>query len=548
MFSSTEEKLQELKQLFADSDDNVLLDLLTMCGGDIHQTKKTIGVSDLNKKQSYTDTAEKRVSFSNFPHNVAFNEQNSSGLEPMVPTHITHNGPLGTLDRNHGIRKLPNILRSRTRSKNNNLDIFLKIGSNEAEISQRQTTAADLRDPSFMDHKSVDDTQDIVNISQHGKISLAKDFSKLNYKLVGSKNFVKHETQDSPCPNDLLEMSLWEHSLLQQKQGSGRQVTLRKFLQKDVDENSNSSKPDNKTTNSNILNQMRLSSPAKTLHLYDPEDVAQYLPCTMHLQIFPPSLANRLLEFLIKESDSWDPNQFYMFDRAVSSPHTTSFYTNDYELYKSKSASYNGVQIKNPRLFNEDMREACKIVERVVNQEIKKRGLKKYQYPGKWTTNAAVCNRYNGAKESVGFHSDQLTHLGPHCVIASVSLGVTREFRLKERLYQTKEGTSTKKTGPGISIHLPHNSLTIMHAGCQEEYKHSLMPGSKIDAHPIGKNMRINITYRMYLKEFEIQKNPTCFCKRPMILRTMAADSQEEGGQKYKFMWMCGSNYSGKEK
>lgn len=544
MCSSTEEKLQELKQLFADSDDNVLLDLLTMCGGDIHQTKMTLGVSDLNKKQSYTDDAEQRVSFSNFSHNIDFNKPNSSELAPLIPTHITRNAIPGALDRNNGIRKLPNVLRSRTKIKKNNLDIFLKIDSNETEISQDQNTTAESWKQPLMDHKSVNNTRDIMNISQHGKSLLAKDVSKLKYNLVGSKSIVK----DSSCSNDLLEMSLWEHSLLQKKQGSGRQVTLRNFIQKDVDEDSNSSKPDKKPTKSNISNQMRLSSPAKTLHLYDPEDVARYLPCTMHLQIFPPSLANRLLEFLIKESDSWDPNQFYMFDRAVSSPHTTSFYTNDYELYKSKSASYNGVQIKNPRLFNDDMREACKLVERVVNQEIKKRGLRKYQYPGKWTTNAAVCNRYNGAKESVGFHSDQLTHLGPHCVIASVSLGVTREFRLKERLYQTKEGTSTKKTGPGISIHLPHNSLTIMHAGCQEEYKHSLMPGSKIDVHPIGKNMRINITYRMYLKEFEIQKNPTCFCKRPMILRTMAADSQEEDGKKYKYMWMCGSSYSGKEK
>ena len=33
---------------------------------------------------------------------------------------------------------------------------------------------------------------------------------------------------------------------------------------------------------------------------------------------------------------------------------------------------------------------------------------------------------------SVGYHSDQLTYLGPHAVIGSLSLGVAREFRVRK--------------------------------------------------------------------------------------------------------------------
>lgn len=40
-----------------------------------------------------------------------------------------------------------------------------------------------------------------------------------------------------------------------------------------------------------------------------------------------------------------------------------------------------------------------------------------------WRANVAAANCYEGAKESVGTHSDQLTYLGPYPTIASLSLG-----------------------------------------------------------------------------------------------------------------------------
>lgn len=347
----------------------------------------------------------------------------------------------------------------------------------------------------------------------------------------------------TPIPDLLLQNSLWEQSLLRKPDtGMNRQATLRTFIRDDGNETNK---------NDQQFKKIRTLKHGKTLHLYDPLDVALHLPCTLELKIFPVELANRLLKFLMEESQTWSRNEFHMFDRAVSSPHSSIVYTSERGLYESKAFTYNGRQITNVRMFNDDMLEARDIVERAVNAEIKKRGLAKYQYPGKWRTTVAVCNKYDGAKESVGFHSDQLTHLGPHCVIASVSLGVTREFRLKERLYSTA-GISTGKEGPGISVHLPHNSLTIMHAGCQENYKHSLIPAAAIDPHPISKNTRINITYRMYLNNFKSESIPTCTCGNPMILRTMANKSRQDVGETkgdgYSYMWMCGNSYNGKEK
>ena len=92
---------------------------------------------------------------------------------------------------------------------------------------------------------------------------------------------------------------------------------------------------------------------------------------------------------------------------------------------------YNGRSVDPPPKFPLEMEEACEIVERIVNQEMKKRQRFKLEWNSSatgdadslWRANVAASNRYQGGKESVGFHSDQLTYLGPYPTIASLSLG-----------------------------------------------------------------------------------------------------------------------------
>ena len=71
------------------------------------------------------------------------------------------------------------------------------------------------------------------------------------------------------------------------------------------------------------------------------------------------------------------------------------------------------------------MEEACCIVEQIVNDEMKKRKRYSLEWGGDsgWRANVAASNRYAGGQESVGWHSDQLTNLGPYPTIASLSLG-----------------------------------------------------------------------------------------------------------------------------
>lgn len=75
------------------------------------------------------------------------------------------------------------------------------------------------------------------------------------------------------------------------------------------------------------------------------------------------------------------------------------------------------------------MEEACVLVERIVNNELRKKERMPLEWDGGtedehiWKANVAASNCYEGGQESVGFHSDQLTYLGPYPTIASLSLG-----------------------------------------------------------------------------------------------------------------------------
>ena len=131
-------------------------------------------------------------------------------------------------------------------------------------------------------------------------------------------------------------------------------------------------------------------------------------------------------------------------------------------------------------------------------QERKPWGLSKQA----WSTNAALVNRYQGPQQSVGWHTDELTYLGPMATIASLSLGVEREFRVRRAEAEADEGA--------YAIHLPHNSLLIMHAGMQEGWKHCVHPAQKVDVHPLAGEVRINVTYRCYRRSLRPELTPRC--------------------------------------
>lgn len=84
-----------------------------------------------------------------------------------------------------------------------------------------------------------------------------------------------------------------------------------------------------------------------TLHLYDPEDVAEHTPCTIIHNFLPPEDANALLRELLDEATSYEKSTFKLFENVVASPHTSSFYVESYDEIQAQKTDYhyNGARL-----------------------------------------------------------------------------------------------------------------------------------------------------------------------------------------------------------
>ena len=97
--------------------------------------------------------------------------------------------------------------------------------------------------------------------------------------------------------------------------------------------------------------------------------------------------------------------------------------------------------------------------------------------------NSVLANRYREGRDYMGWHSDDESELGPHPLIASLSLGATRRFVLKHR-----HESSCK-----LELELPHGSLLVMGGDTQRNHRHALPRTTR----PVGE--RINLTFRRIL-------------------------------------------------
>lgn len=95
----------------------------------------------------------------------------------------------------------------------------------------------------------------------------------------------------------------------------------------------------------------------------------------------------------------------------------------------------------------------------------------------------AVGNRYLTGKDSIGWHSDDFPLIGKDPPIASLSLGETRRFKLKN-----------KHDGTTFDYDLNPGSLLIMHPGCQNDWLHAVPKSVR----PVGE--RINWTFRPHVE------------------------------------------------
>ena len=163
----------------------------------------------------------------------------------------------------------------------------------------------------------------------------------------------------------------------------------------------------------------------------------------------------------LQDAIEWETHRIRLFGREVDSPRLSSWIGNEDAAY-----TYSGTRFQ-PRPWPPALTD---ILHRLA-QELDCR------------FNSVLANRYRDGRDYMGWHSDNEPALGPHPVIASLSLGATRRFVLKHRHEASRK----------LELPLAHGSLLVMRGDTQTNYKHSLPRTAK----PMGE--RINLTFRRIL-------------------------------------------------
>lgn len=171
---------------------------------------------------------------------------------------------------------------------------------------------------------------------------------------------------------------------------------------------------------------------------------------------YPAEVAQALFETLLAEL-AWESEEIVFFGKRVLVPRLICWYGDAAAVYR-----YSGVEHEpkpwTPTLqkIREDVSQTCGVA-----------------------FNSVLGNLYRDGNDSMGWHADNEPELGPKPVVASLSFGATRLFKLRHnRSRETVDAT------------LQNGSLLIMSGTLQSHWRHAV-PKTKMTVEP-----RINLTFR----------------------------------------------------
>jgi alkylated DNA repair dioxygenase AlkB len=159
---------------------------------------------------------------------------------------------------------------------------------------------------------------------------------------------------------------------------------------------------------------------------------------------------------IFRSSCPWRQDELTVYGRKYLTPRLTSW-------HGDAPYTYSGVTMT-PQLWTRELLEIKTEIEAITEAKF----------------NSVLLNLYRDGRDSMGWHQDNETALGENPLIASVSLGETRRFRLRHK-------TGKART---ISIDLPNSSLLVMSGRLQQHWQHAVPK----TARDVG--ARINLTYR----------------------------------------------------
>ena len=178
-------------------------------------------------------------------------------------------------------------------------------------------------------------------------------------------------------------------------------------------------------------------------------------------QFFRPPESDQLFEAL-KTGLAWQEEDIFIFGKWVKVPRLMCWYGDPDAHY-----CYSGVNHQ-PKSWTSELLS----VRAKVEQQCQ------------CTFNSVLANLYRDGRDSMGCHADDEKELGLNPVIASLSLGDERLFKLHH-----------KKRKETLNINLGHGDLLVMAGSLQHHWLHSV-PKTKIIKTP-----RINLTFRKILEQ-----------------------------------------------
>lgn len=170
------------------------------------------------------------------------------------------------------------------------------------------------------------------------------------------------------------------------------------------------------------------------------------------------ALANELFRSLL-DNTPWREDQIKLFGKVHLQPRLTALYGDNGLPY-----SYSGI-LMHPHPFTQELLDLKARVDSLCGLPF----------------TSCLLNLYRDGKDSNGWHSDNEKELGANPVIASVSLGQARTFRLKHRTIK----------GLRHSMVLEHGSLLLMRGETQHFWLHQVPKTKRLVTE------RINITFRV---------------------------------------------------
>ena len=170
-----------------------------------------------------------------------------------------------------------------------------------------------------------------------------------------------------------------------------------------------------------------------------------------------PSDADRLFEAL-KQTLAWRQDQIKLFGRQCWIPRLQAWYADPGIRYR-----YSGLELAH-HAWTDELQQ--------LRQRVEQQCCHRF--------NAVLANLYRDGLDSMGWHSDDEPELGTHPVIASLSLGQPRPFKLRRRNQPDQQ----------YEIELEHGSLLLMGGALQHHWQHALPKRLRL------KQPRINLTFR----------------------------------------------------